>query len=158
MSSDDRGSEDKSIVIVAAIIEKDGKLLLVQEGKEEVRGKWNAPAGHIKFGENPLEAVKREVAEETGFEVEPIELGRVFAFNNPENVPVLRFNVYCNLTGGTSERESAIVDVCWFSKEEIEKLKSREELRSERTWWTIQDWIENNRFPLEAINVLKEKF
>ena len=156
-SVDYRGSEDKAIIIMAAIIEKDRKLLMVQEGKEEAGGKWNVPAGHIIFGEDPLEAVKREVKEETGFEVEPTELGRVFAFNDSENVPVLRFNVYCKLTGETSEREPTILDISWYGKDELETMRDKGELRSKRTWMTIQDWIENKRFPLETINVRKEK-
>lgn len=48
-------------IVVGGIIEKDGKFLLVQEGKEECRGKWNIPAGHLEPNETILDGVKREV-------------------------------------------------------------------------------------------------
>ena len=57
-------------VIVGAVIEKEGKYLLVQEAKESCRGKWNLPAGHLDPGETMADGAKREAKEETGCEVE----------------------------------------------------------------------------------------
>jgi len=52
--------------VVGAIIEKEGKILLVKETKKVAKGLWNHPAGWIDVGENPFEAVKREVNEKVG--------------------------------------------------------------------------------------------
>ncbi len=49
---------DKAIIIVAALIEKDGKLLMVQEGREDIKGKWNLPAGHADLDEDPKKALE----------------------------------------------------------------------------------------------------
>lgn len=59
--------------VVGAIIEKGGKILLVRDfGKGHPdHGKWSHPAGWIDVGENPVDAVKREVKEETGFDFTP---------------------------------------------------------------------------------------
>jgi 8-oxo-dGTP pyrophosphatase MutT (NUDIX family) len=52
---------------------RDGKILLVREAQRKGpdNGKWNHPAGWIDVGENPIEAVKREVLEESGFTFTP---------------------------------------------------------------------------------------
>ena len=57
-------------VIIGAVIEKDGKVLLVQEGKEKCYGKWNLPAGHLEPNESLIDGIKREIKEETGCEAE----------------------------------------------------------------------------------------
>jgi len=57
--------------VVGALLERHGKILLVREAKSIDLGKWNHPAGWIDVGEDPLDAVKREVLEETGFSFIP---------------------------------------------------------------------------------------
>lgn len=57
-------------IIVGGIVEKNGKILLVQEAKEKCYGKWNIPAGKIKLGERLTEGAIREIKEETGCDVE----------------------------------------------------------------------------------------
>jgi len=65
--------------VVGAILEKDGKILLVREAKEIAKGMWSHPAGWINVGENPIEAVKREVKEETCFDFEPTHILGVYS-------------------------------------------------------------------------------
>ena len=50
--------------------DESGKILLVQEGKEHVKGQWNIPSGGYDGNETIEEAAKRETREETGLEVE----------------------------------------------------------------------------------------
>lgn len=57
-------------VIVGGIIEKEGKILLVQEKQEKCYGKWNIPAGHLDYNESLSEGAIREIKEETGCDVE----------------------------------------------------------------------------------------
>ena len=58
-------------ITVGAVIEFNGKYLLVQEGKKQCRGKWNIPSGHLECNESLLDAIKREVYEETNCDIEP---------------------------------------------------------------------------------------
>lgn len=63
------GSESPLVGVGVAVVE-DGKLLLVQRGREPGRGLWAVPGGKVRHGEPMREAARREVIEETGLEVE----------------------------------------------------------------------------------------
>lgn len=62
------------IVGVGAVVVDAGRVLLVQRGREPLKGKWSLPGGMLEVGESLHEGVVREVEEETGLKVEPIEL------------------------------------------------------------------------------------
>lgn len=73
MQYDESFTIQPSVVVAAAIIlDEQERVLLVQEAQPSARGLWNVPAGKLESGETPEEAVKREVYEETGLEVELI--------------------------------------------------------------------------------------
>jgi 8-oxo-dGTP diphosphatase len=55
---------------VSACVWRDGKVLLVERGKEPWKGKWSLPGGSLEFGETVREAARRELAEETGVEAD----------------------------------------------------------------------------------------
>ena len=60
----------KSINVVAALIEQDGKVFAAQRAYGELKGKWELPGGKIENGETPQEALKREIKEELDTEIE----------------------------------------------------------------------------------------
>jgi ADP-ribose pyrophosphatase YjhB (NUDIX family) len=59
---------------VGAVIVEEGRVLLVRRGTEPLKGHWSLPGGLLELGEGLLDAVVREVREETGLIVEPLEL------------------------------------------------------------------------------------
>ncbi|CAH0390352.1 unnamed protein product [Bemisia tabaci] len=61
-------------IVMAVIINNEGDVLMIQEAKSSCAGQWYLPAGRIDPGENIEDAVKREVLEETGLEMEPTTL------------------------------------------------------------------------------------
>jgi 8-oxo-dGTP diphosphatase len=67
---------------VSALIVRDGRVLMVRRGKEPFEGYWSLPGGRVEPGETPQEAVRREVREETGLEVEVGD----FAGRSPQGV------------------------------------------------------------------------
>lgn len=57
-------------VIVGGVLEKEGKVLLVQEAQKKCYKKWNIPAGHLDCNETLMQGAIREIKEETGYDVE----------------------------------------------------------------------------------------
>jgi ADP-ribose pyrophosphatase YjhB (NUDIX family) len=66
-------------VAAAALVEQDGKVLLVRRANEPQRGLWTLPAGFVDAGEDPARAAERECFEETGLRVQVIGLVDVLA-------------------------------------------------------------------------------
>ncbi len=69
-----------AVAAVAAVLLKDGELLLVKRGYPPGAGKWSLPGGVIEPGEGLADAARRELEEETGLEAEP--LGILWVLNN----------------------------------------------------------------------------
>lgn len=59
---------------MAALVHRNGKILLVRRGVEPGLGKWSAPGGAVNLGERLQDAVVRELREECGIEIEPEKL------------------------------------------------------------------------------------
>ncbi|HHE48144.1 MAG TPA: NUDIX domain-containing protein, partial [Candidatus Acetothermia bacterium] len=59
------------LVVAAALIEREGKVLLAQRHQgDEQGGLWEFPGGKVEFGETPAQALARELSEELGIQVE----------------------------------------------------------------------------------------
>ena len=116
-------------VTTDALIEKDGEYLMIKEGKDRCRGKWNIPGGGVEHGEKPPEAVKREVWEETGLEVDEVEglLGVVDGTSTQDGHPVIVFVFKCTVKDGKPDPEfdEEVLDARFMSKEEIENKELR---------------------------------
>ena len=147
----------KPSVTVAAIIERGGRYLLVEEETPEgVR--LNNPAGHLDPGESLLQAVARETLEETARPFEPTALVGVYLsrFRRPErneDVTYLRF-AFC---GSVSEPEpgrmldAGIVRTLWLTPDEIRASRARH--RSPLLLRCVEDHLAGKRYPLAALVV-----
>jgi 8-oxo-dGTP diphosphatase len=72
----------KFIVAIAYVIEKDGSILMLRRSplKDHAPGEWETGSGRVEQGETPKDAVRREVREETGLEVEIVAPVDTFHF------------------------------------------------------------------------------
>lgn len=138
---------------VAAIAEKDGRFLLVEENIND-KLVFNQPAGHLEHGESLIEAVKREVLEETAWEFEPEYVVGVYLYPNPHNIEItyLRFCFYGHCSNEYKEQalDEGILRAAWLSPEEIEN--ERERMRSPLVTRCIDDYLKGNRYPLDIIH------
>ena len=141
-------------VTVAAVIERSGRYLLVEERVAE-QLVFNQPAGHLELGESLLEAVVREVGEETGFAFVPEALVGVYLWqsNGPDHA-YLRVCFTGSATAPTSEPtlDVGIVAAHWLSREQL--LNPERELRSPLVLRCIDDFRNGARFPLACLRHL----
>jgi ADP-ribose pyrophosphatase YjhB (NUDIX family) len=72
--ADARSYPDRPFLAVSAAIAREGKLLVVRRARAPANGLFTLPGGVVEAGESLLEAVVREVAEETGMSIEPVAL------------------------------------------------------------------------------------
>jgi ADP-ribose pyrophosphatase YjhB (NUDIX family) len=110
------------LVGVGAVIVKDGRVLLVKRGTEPARGRWSIPGGLIELGEALTEALRREVLEETGLQVEPIELiellDRIHRDGERVRYHYVIADYLCRVVGGTLHAASDADAVRWVERKE----------------------------------------
>ena len=116
-------------IIVGGVLEKDGKYLLVQEAQEKCYDKWNLPAGHLDPNETIIEAAKREIKEESGLDVELTGVCQIGNRKLEDDVFVSVIFSTKVLGGDIKFDPNEILDVKWFSYEELLSMKAQ--LRSE---------------------------
>jgi mutator protein MutT len=108
---------------VGAVVVHEGRVLLVKRGKEPLKGRWLVPGGTVELGETLLEAVVREVAEETGLTVRPREVVYVFDRIEREEGRVLFHYVIvdyaCDLVGGALRAGSDADDAAWVARADL---------------------------------------
>jgi 8-oxo-dGTP diphosphatase len=72
--ADGRSYPARPILAVSAAIFRDGKVLIVQRARPPARGVYTLPGGGVEVGETLVEAVLREVREETALTIAPVAL------------------------------------------------------------------------------------
>ncbi|MGD0348277.1 MAG: NUDIX domain-containing protein [Terracidiphilus sp.] len=114
------------LVGVGAVVVHEGRVLLVRRGSEPLKGHWTLPGGLLELGESVVEGVVREVREETGLLVEPLELvdliDRIHREAGRETGRVRYHYVIadylCRLTGGELRAASDADAVRWVERAE----------------------------------------
>jgi 8-oxo-dGTP pyrophosphatase MutT (NUDIX family) len=135
-------------VTVAAVIERDGRFLLVEE-RIEGRLVLNQPAGHLDPGESIAAACRREVMEETAHEFEPTGLVGIYRWHYAaKDVTFLRF-CFKGKAGAQLSRalDEEIVAAHWLTLEEIRARKAQH--RSPLVQKCVDDFLAGRSFPLE---------
>ncbi len=141
-------------VTVAAVVQRDGKFLLVEEtvGSQAV---LNQPAGHWEAGETLIEATRRETLEETGWEIEPVSLLGVYEFEPPElGYGFLRFAFVCNALRHRAQHklDDGILRALWLSPEEL--LRQQQRHRSPMVQRCVEDCLAGKHYPLKLLSHL----
>ena len=142
----------KPSVTVAAIVERDGRFLLVEE--HTTRGQqFNQPAGHLDPGESLVHAVTRETLEETACSFEPTGLLGVYQYHSgADDVTYIRFAFTGRLGGPEPGRplDAGIIRAVWLTPEEIRREAPRH--RSPLVMRCIDDYLAGRGFPLDVVH------
>ncbi|AEG01429.1 NUDIX hydrolase [Methylomonas methanica] len=141
----------KPHVTVAAVIEKNQRFLLVEETTDNGIA-FNQPAGHLEPGENLIQAVKREVQEETAWQFEPQALVAVQLWRKTPDAP--SFLRFC-FTGSVHSHDpnqaldTGILATHWLSHEEI--MAKRAQLRSPLVSICVDEYLKGQHHPLSLL-------
>lgn len=136
---------------VAAIVEQNGKFLMVEESVEgEIV--YNQPAGHLDPNETLLEAVVRETREETAWLFKPEALIGIYLWEQPHTERTfLRFAFCGQCSDHKAEQplDEGILRAVWLSRDELQQSKK---LRSPMVMKNIDDYLAGQRYPLDILS------
>jgi 8-oxo-dGTP pyrophosphatase MutT (NUDIX family) len=141
--------DDRAHITVAAVIEQEGRYLLVEEisGGRTV---YNQPAGHVEPRESLLDAVVRETREETAWRFQPTALCGIYQWTSPENrITYLRFcfTGTCHDHDPHQALDTGIIRTWWLTRDDIAARSPQH--RSPLVLRCIDDYRSGKRYPLE---------
>lgn len=114
--------------------DRDGRLLLIRRANAPAAGRWSIPGGRVEAGESDVEAVVRELREETGLAVVCGPLAGTVVRGEFEI-----YDYWCELAGGVLQAGDDAAAAAWFSLDEYTQLEQRGELVDELTA-TLRSW------------------
>ncbi|MDD5496309.1 MAG: (deoxy)nucleoside triphosphate pyrophosphohydrolase [Candidatus Omnitrophica bacterium] len=119
--------------VVAALIEKDEKFLVARRCKDDsFGGMWEFPGGVVEPGETKADALRREIREELGVDIEVMDIAGIFE----DEIPTLKIVIYlfdCKIKDGVP-RPIECDDVNWASTEEMDGIELAPADRKVLTW------------------------
>ena len=141
----------KPHVVVAALVQQDGRFLMVEETTEEGI-QYNQPAGHLEAHESLVEAVVRETLEETAHHFVPEALLGIYRWRAPQHDRVyLRFAFTGDITSFDPglTLDAGILRALWMTTAEIEAVKPQH--RSPLVSQCIADYLAGRRYSLDVL-------
>jgi 8-oxo-dGTP diphosphatase len=129
--TDDRRYPKRPLLGVGALIFDRGRILMAQRGKEPLKGWWSLPGGALEIGELLDAAVRREVREETGLEIEPLGVFEIFEriIRDEAGAPEYHYvlmDYICRVKGGTLRAGDDVCTVAWCKPAELAGLQITE--------------------------------
>lgn len=150
----DKKMTENGIVLVASVsVINDNEVLIIKENKPFAMNKWNFPSGRIEYKEDILDAARREVKEETGFDVKLTGTTGVYNFISSSNDQVILFHFTGEIIGGSLRfEEDVIIDSKWIKVSELMSFDNNQ-LRDPSVIRQIVDRIVNQKVhPITIFN------
>jgi 8-oxo-dGTP diphosphatase len=131
ITEEDRRYPRRPLVGVGAILLDRDRILMAQRGKEPLKGWWSLPGGALETGESLQDAIRREVREETGLEVEPLGVFEIFERILRDSQGILEYHYVlidyvCRVTGGELRPGDDVCRVEWVRRRELGALEITE--------------------------------
>ncbi|MGH8581351.1 MAG: NUDIX hydrolase [Gammaproteobacteria bacterium] len=139
-------------VSVAAVIEREGRFLMVEERTDTGRTVLNQPAGHLEPRETLVQAVQREVLEETAWHFAPAGLVGLYLYHNPDaDRSYLRVCFFGPVLAHEAERalDAEVLQCLWLDRAALAAMQGR--LRTPLVNRCIDDYLAGRRFPLAVV-------
>jgi len=132
--SDPRTYPERPFLAVSAAIIRDGKVLVVRRARKPALGVYTVPGGVVEAGETLLDAVAREVREETALEIEPVALAghREVILRDEDGRVNRHFVILCfaaRLVGGEVRLNEELDEARWIAPADLAGLKTTEGLQ-----------------------------
>lgn len=140
----------KPDVTVAALVERAGRFLIVEE---RIGGRLvlNQPAGHVEDGESLRAAVIRETLEETAWHFEPVALLGLYLWRSSRGHSTLRIAFIGSVSAHEAQRslDPPVLAAHWLSRSELQARQAQ--LRTPLVLRCIDDFVAGQRLPLSAL-------
>ena len=106
----------------AVCVDEQGRVLLARRAYEPDKGRWDVPGGFLEEAEHPLDGVRRELREEAGIEIEPLEFlcATVDRYGNDESaVATLNLTWTARVVAGVPKPADDVSELRWFGRHEL---------------------------------------
>jgi ADP-ribose pyrophosphatase YjhB (NUDIX family) len=126
----------------ALCVDDEGRVLLSKRGIPPDKGRWDFPGGFLDEGEHPLDGVRRELREEAGVEIEPLDLVGIWMDRyGGDGTAAATLNLYwtARIVGGEPEPADDVAELRWFAPGEI----SSDELAFGHLEEVLEAWQQN---------------
>jgi 8-oxo-dGTP diphosphatase len=123
---------DRPVLGIGALIFNGARqILLVERGREPLKGMWSLPGGVLETGETLIEGIIREVLEETGLVIEPVQVVEIFEriMRDDQGKPEYHYvliDYICTVAGGELAAADDVSDVRWVSKQDLSSIRLTE--------------------------------
>jgi ADP-ribose pyrophosphatase YjhB (NUDIX family) len=111
------------LVGVGGVVIDRGRALLIRRGSEPLKGEWSIPGGLLELGEELAAGVQRELKEETGLDVEPLEsilvFDRIMRTGKRVKYHYVIVDYLCRRKRGRLRPASDVVDARWVRREDL---------------------------------------
>lgn len=148
-------NETQTNIMVAcgAICEYDNKFLMVREHRSDEGVVLNQPVGRVRLGEDLLAAARREVHEETGYDIELTAFLGTYVWQTPEGNTSIRFCFVGQISAEEACKEARAtedwMEPLWLSREDL--AQSESSFRNPVTKACLKDYLVGTRYPLTVI-------
>jgi 8-oxo-dGTP diphosphatase len=117
---------DHPIVGVGGVVIRGQEVLLIRRGTAPLKGRWTIPGGMLELGERMAEGVRREVKEETGLEIEPLEvigvLDRIERIGRRIRFHYVIVDYACRVRRGTLQPSSDVLGARWVKRSDLARF------------------------------------
>lgn len=141
----------KPHLTVAAVVEQDGRYLMVEE-RQNGEPVFNQPAGHVEDGEAIADAAIRETLEESAYPFTPQSVIGIYRWVHPEKQRTYLRIAFAGTVGERDmerELDTEIITTHWLSREQL--LAQPDKLRSPLVMRCIDDYLAGKRYPLDML-------